>query len=219
MGLAVTGKAVHPTSLTYWWRRLAPSERPESDLRCGPAGGGRDQGAGREDRRALNSTVLADAVATQGQGHPADRRDPPGGPGGSRRRRSGRRLLPSPRLRPARQAGDRSGQPGRPATKRSTPSSRTHTGCWSTCPSRNSDPRRGGGCTVGAGRWAGRRVGRGLGRHRRPLAHRPSGRAGVSTCSRAIHRGRDKALESAYGNDVQRAVFEMQDLRSADAKR
>lgn len=28
-GLAVTGKAFHPTSLTYWRRRLARSDRPD----------------------------------------------------------------------------------------------------------------------------------------------------------------------------------------------
>lgn len=47
---------------------------------------------------------LSDEVATPGHGHLADRRDPPGGPRGARRRRRGRRALPRPRLCPAGQA-------------------------------------------------------------------------------------------------------------------
>jgi IS5 family transposase len=64
-GLAVTGKAFHPTSLTYWRARLRDSDRPnrifdavrqvvaETGALCG------------KTRRALDSTVLDDAVATQ----------------------------------------------------------------------------------------------------------------------------------------------------------
>jgi hypothetical protein len=40
-----------------------PADEP--DLRRGPGGGRADRGAGREARRALDSTVLDDAVATQ----------------------------------------------------------------------------------------------------------------------------------------------------------
>jgi hypothetical protein len=64
-GLAVTGKAFHPTSLTYWRRRLACSDRPnrifdavrEVVAETGVLAG--------KTRRALDSTVLDDAVATQ----------------------------------------------------------------------------------------------------------------------------------------------------------
>jgi hypothetical protein len=64
-GLAVTGPGFHPTVLTYWRRRLARSQRPnrifdvvrqvvaETGVLCG------------KTRRALDSTVLDDAVATQ----------------------------------------------------------------------------------------------------------------------------------------------------------
>jgi len=64
-GLAITAKAFHPTTLTYWRRRLARSDHPnrifdavrqvitETGLRAG------------KTRRALDSTVLDDAVATQ----------------------------------------------------------------------------------------------------------------------------------------------------------
>jgi Transposase domain (DUF772) len=48
-GLAVTGRAFHPTSLTYWRRRLARSDRPNRIFDAVPAGGGRDRRAGRED--------------------------------------------------------------------------------------------------------------------------------------------------------------------------
>jgi IS5 family transposase len=64
-GLAVTGKAFHPTSLTYWRRRLARSERPNrifDAVRQVVAETGVLAG---KTRRALDSTVLDDAVATQ----------------------------------------------------------------------------------------------------------------------------------------------------------
>jgi IS5 family transposase len=64
-GLAVTGKAFHPTSLTYWRRRLARSERPNrifDVVRQVVAETGALTG---KTRRALDSTVLDDAVATQ----------------------------------------------------------------------------------------------------------------------------------------------------------
>jgi hypothetical protein len=64
-GLAVTGKAFHPTSLTYWRRRLARSDRPNrifDAVRQVVAETGALRG---RTRRALDSTVLDDAVATQ----------------------------------------------------------------------------------------------------------------------------------------------------------
>ena len=48
-GLAVTDGGFHPTTLTYWRRRLARSSSPEPDLRRGPGGDRRDRGADRED--------------------------------------------------------------------------------------------------------------------------------------------------------------------------
>jgi hypothetical protein len=64
-GLAVTDAGFHPTTLTYWRRRLAASERPErvfDAVRAVVAATGAL--AGRH-RRALDSTILDDAVATQ----------------------------------------------------------------------------------------------------------------------------------------------------------
>ena len=64
-GLPVTAAAFHPTTLTYWRRRLAASDQPnrifdavrEVIAQTGVLTG--------KNRRALDSTVLDDAVATQ----------------------------------------------------------------------------------------------------------------------------------------------------------
>ena len=64
-GLAVSTAAFHPTTLTYWRRRLAASDRPHRVFEA-VRDVARSSGvlAGRA-RRALDSTVLDDAVATQ----------------------------------------------------------------------------------------------------------------------------------------------------------
>ena len=64
-GLPVTAGAFHPTTLTYWRRRLAASDRPNrifDAVRLVVAQTGALAG---KNRRALDSTVLEDAVATQ----------------------------------------------------------------------------------------------------------------------------------------------------------
>jgi Transposase DDE domain/Transposase domain (DUF772) len=64
-GLAVSAKAIHPTTLTYWRRRLRNSDRPNrifDAVRQVVAETGALRG---KTRRALDSTVLDDAVATQ----------------------------------------------------------------------------------------------------------------------------------------------------------
>ncbi len=64
-GLPVTAGAFHPTTLTYWRRRLAASDRPNrifDAVRQVVAETGALSG---KTRRALDSTVLDDAVATQ----------------------------------------------------------------------------------------------------------------------------------------------------------
>jgi IS5 family transposase len=64
-GLAVTAEAFHPTTLTYWRRRLAASDRPNrifEAVKTVVAATGTLTG---KTRRALDSTVLDDAVATQ----------------------------------------------------------------------------------------------------------------------------------------------------------
>jgi transposase len=64
-GLPVTAGAFHPTTLTYWRRRLAASDRPNrifDAVRQVIAQTGALTG---KTRRALDSTVLEDAVATQ----------------------------------------------------------------------------------------------------------------------------------------------------------
>src|SRR5438270_8548592 len=64
-GLPVAAAAFHPTVLTYWRRRLAASARPQrifDAVREVVAASGVLTG---KTRRALDSTVLDDAVATQ----------------------------------------------------------------------------------------------------------------------------------------------------------
>ena len=64
-GLPVDAAAFHPTTLTYWRRRLAASSAPNRIFEAVRAGGGRDRCDEGKNRRALDSTVLDDAVATQ----------------------------------------------------------------------------------------------------------------------------------------------------------
>jgi Transposase DDE domain/Transposase domain (DUF772) len=64
-GLAVTGKAFHPTSLTYWRRRLADSERPNRIFDVVRQVVAETGALAGRTRRALDSTMLDDAVATQ----------------------------------------------------------------------------------------------------------------------------------------------------------
>ena len=64
-GLAIDAPAFHPTTLTYWRRRLAASKRPHrifEVVRQLVIETGRSHG---RTRRALDSTVLDDAVARQ----------------------------------------------------------------------------------------------------------------------------------------------------------
>jgi IS5 family transposase len=64
-GLPITAAAFHPTTLTYWRRRLAASEQPNrifDTVRAVVAETGALTG---KTRRALDSTILDDAVATQ----------------------------------------------------------------------------------------------------------------------------------------------------------
>jgi len=64
-GLAIDAPAFHPSTLTYWRRRLAASKRPHrifEVVRQLVIGTGAIQG---RTRRALDSTVLDDAVARQ----------------------------------------------------------------------------------------------------------------------------------------------------------
>ena len=64
-GLAVTAPGFHPTVLTYWRRRLAASARPRRIFEVvGQVVAETGVLAGKT-RRALDSTVLDDAVATQ----------------------------------------------------------------------------------------------------------------------------------------------------------
>lgn len=64
-GLAITAKGFHPTTLTYWRRRLAASERPNRIFDVVKTVIAETGALSGKTRRALDSTVLDDAVATQ----------------------------------------------------------------------------------------------------------------------------------------------------------
>ncbi len=64
-GLVVEAPAFHPTTLTYWRRRLAASKRPNRIFEAVNAVVLETGVLRGKNRRALDSTVLEDAVATQ----------------------------------------------------------------------------------------------------------------------------------------------------------
>jgi hypothetical protein len=64
-GLPVTAGAFHATTLTYWRRRLAASDRPNRIFEAVKAVVAHTGVLAGKARRALDSTVLDDAVATQ----------------------------------------------------------------------------------------------------------------------------------------------------------
>ncbi len=64
-GLPVTAAGFHPSTLTYWRRRLAASDRPNRIFEVVKAVVAETGALTGKTRRALDSTVLDDAVATQ----------------------------------------------------------------------------------------------------------------------------------------------------------
>ena len=64
-GLPVTAAGFHPTTLTYWRRRLAASDHPDRIFEVVKAVVAETGVITGKTRRALDSTVLDDAVATQ----------------------------------------------------------------------------------------------------------------------------------------------------------
>jgi Transposase DDE domain/Transposase domain (DUF772) len=64
-GLAVTDRGFHPTTLTYWRRRLARSDRPNRIFDAVKRVVAETGVLTGKTRRAVDSTVLDDAVATQ----------------------------------------------------------------------------------------------------------------------------------------------------------
>jgi hypothetical protein len=64
-GFALTQTAFHPTVLTYWRRRLAASERPHRIFEAVSEVIAKSGALSGRKRRALDSTILEDAVARQ----------------------------------------------------------------------------------------------------------------------------------------------------------
>ncbi|MBB6349909.1 hypothetical protein FHU36_006481 [Nonomuraea muscovyensis] len=102
-GLGLYDQGFDPSLLTYFRRRLARSSEPDRIFQTVRTVVEQTGVLAGRTRRALDSAVLLDAVATH---HPADRRDPPGGPPGARRDRAGGGALSRPRLHRPRQAED-----------------------------------------------------------------------------------------------------------------
>lgn len=65
LGLAVSAGSFHPTTLTYWRRRLADSDRPNRIFDAVKDVVAQTGALKGKTRRALDSTILDDAVATQ----------------------------------------------------------------------------------------------------------------------------------------------------------
>ena len=64
-GLSITDAGFHPTTLTQWRNRLRKSDRPERIFDAVRDVIDCNERVGEQDRRALDSTLLDDAVATQ----------------------------------------------------------------------------------------------------------------------------------------------------------
>src|SRR3954447_1323982 len=64
-GCAIDAAGFHPTALTYWRRRLAASDRPQRIFEAVREVVAATGAVARKHRRALDSTVLDDAVARQ----------------------------------------------------------------------------------------------------------------------------------------------------------
>ena len=62
-GLAITDTGYDPSTLTYWRRRLAGSERPERVFEVVAAVIAETGAVSGKTRRALDSTILDDAAA------------------------------------------------------------------------------------------------------------------------------------------------------------
>ena len=106
-----TPKGFDSSALTYWRRRLAASERPQRIFEVVREVITETGAVAGKQRRALDSTILDDAVARQDTRDPADRPDPPGGPRGARREGADRGALhPAGRV-------DRAGLRPRPGSR------------------------------------------------------------------------------------------------------
>jgi hypothetical protein len=97
-GLPLDHEGFHPSTLTYWRRRLAVSDRPNRIFDAVRAVIAQTGVLTGKTRRALDSVVCDDAVATGGHHHRVDRRDPSGSPRSARCRGDHRRPMPCSRL-------------------------------------------------------------------------------------------------------------------------
>jgi hypothetical protein len=174
-GMALDDKGFHPSTLTYWRQRLARSERPHriNDAvkqvveETGILAGGR--------RRAVDSTIVEDAVATQDTVTQLV----------AAIRRVGREVPGAAAQIAAVCTGHDFSAPGKPRIDWDDPRPRKRwSRRWGRCQGTGRGVGRrhlgragaGGGGAVGAGRRPRRGTGEGLGWDRWALADRPQGR-------------------------------------------
>ena len=192
-GYAIDAAGFHPTTLTYWRRRLAASERPQRIFEAVRDVITATGAVAGKHRRALDSTVLDDAVARQDtvtQLIAAIRRV-------GRDVAGAKDLIGVHCTRLAAQAGQDYSNPGKPRIAWDDPAARDELVTAlvndahallaaldvETIDEDRWETRR-GGRAAGAGGRAGRGTGRGLRRHRRPVADRPQDRAGPDDLDR-----------------------------------
>ena len=95
-GMPVSAGAFHATTLTYWRRRLAASDRPNRIFEAVKAVVAADRGADGEDAAGVGFHGARRRGGHPGHRDPADRRDPAGAPRGARCRRGDRRSTAPP---------------------------------------------------------------------------------------------------------------------------
>ena len=153
--------AFHPTTLTYWRRRLAASEPPNRIFDAVTAVIAADRGADREDPAGVGLHDPGRRGRHPGHGDPVDRGDPPGPPRGARRRRGRRRgQCTAHDYDEPGKPDDRLGRRGRPATSagRRVWSVTRHRAARAPARAGARARSRGGGGVVGVDRRAGRRT-------------------------------------------------------------
>ena len=184
IGLAPLDEGFDPSTLVYWRRRIARSERPHRVNEAVRKVIEADRVLKGRRRRAVDSTILVDAVATQDTSPSWSRRDPPGRRGRSRR---------GGEIAVVCTGHDYSG-PGKPKIDWDDPAAKEAlvsalvndaTRWWPRSPRRSWTSGRFGGGVAGAGGRPGRRAGRRLRRPGRAVADRPQGRRRP----RDLHRG------------------------------
>ena len=229
-GRALTETSFDPSTLVYWRRRIAESERPDRVFEVVDAVIAETGVLGGKRKRCVGSTVFDDAVATQDtvtQLVAAMRKVARLVPGAQEVVWRVARLDYS-----TRETADRLGRPGRQAAAGVGPGERRAGGAGRThqpgrARARGQGRRRVG--AAGAGRRSGRGTGRGFRWHRRTVAHRAqggtgSGDLGTHRCWKYLNNRAENSHQStrvrervmkrfAWPGQAQRFLFAFGSLR------